>query len=153
MRLRRDKCYFMLPQVQYLGHIISRRGIQPTEEKVEAIQNALTPTNVHQLKSFLGFLNFYSKFLPRAATRLAPFYLLLQKRQPWTWGPPRRQAFQAAKHLLTSSALLAHYSDQKEFTVACRVRNNVRPSAIFRAFRDNDRPNCCLLGKNGRAMY
>lgn len=119
MRLKRDKCYFMLPQVQYLGHIISRRGIQPTEEKVEAIRNAPTPTDVQQLKSFLGLLNFYSKFLPRAATRLAPLYLLLQKRQPWTWGLPQRQAFQAAKHLLTSSALLAHYSDQKELIVAC----------------------------------
>ena len=109
----------MLPQVQHLGHVISRRGIQLTQEKVEAIRSAPTPTNVHQLKSFLGLLNFYSKFLPNSATRLAPLHLLLQKCQPWSWGQAQRQAFEAAKHLLTSSALLAHYSEQKKLVVAC----------------------------------
>ena len=72
MHLRKDKCYFMRPQVEYLGHTISSRGIQPTQNKVEAIRYAPTPANVHQLKSFLGLLNFYAKFLPNSATTLAP---------------------------------------------------------------------------------
>ena len=54
MRLKRDKCCFMLLQVQYLGHVISRHGIQPTEDKVRAIQEAPAPADLHQLKSFLG---------------------------------------------------------------------------------------------------
>ena len=50
MKLKRHKCQFMLPQVQYLGHIISRCGIQPTEDKVQAIREAPTPCDIHQLK-------------------------------------------------------------------------------------------------------
>ena len=57
MKLKHHKCQFMLPQVQYLGHMISRRGIQATEDKVQAIREALTPHDIHQLKSFLGLLN------------------------------------------------------------------------------------------------
>ena len=65
-----------------LGHTISSRGVQPTRNKVEAIRNAPTPTNVHQLKSFLGLMNFYAKFFPNSATTLAPLYSLLQKAKP-----------------------------------------------------------------------
>ena len=119
MRLRNDKCYFMQTQVEYLGHIILRQGIQPTQEQVEAIQHAPTPANVHQLKSFLGLLNFYAKVIPNSAATLAPMYALLQKHQPWSWGPDQHQAFEAAKSLLASSTLLVHYCDQKELILAC----------------------------------
>ena len=108
MRLKRDKCCFVLPQVQYLGHVISRHGIQPTEDKVRDIQEAPAPADVHQLKSSLGLLNFYSKFLPNLATTLAPLYSLFQKQKPWSWGPAQQQAFQLAKNQLTSSSLLVH---------------------------------------------
>jgi hypothetical protein len=52
MRLKWNKCRFMLAKVEYLGHTISREGLQPTECKVRAIKNAPAPTNVSQLKSF-----------------------------------------------------------------------------------------------------
>ena len=53
MRLKYDKCVFLLP-VEYLGHKISAQGLQPTDFKVQAIKNAPAPTNVSQLKSFLA---------------------------------------------------------------------------------------------------
>ena len=53
MRVKKNKCEFMLPQVEYLGHKISHQGLQPTESKVKAITNAPAPSDVHQLKSFL----------------------------------------------------------------------------------------------------
>ena len=121
MCLKQNKCCFMLPQVQYLGHVISRHGIRPAEDKVQAIREAPAPKDihVHQLKSFLGLLNFYAKFLSNLSTTVAPLYSLLQKQQPWCWGVAQQRAFQLAKSQLTSSPLLVHYSANKELLFAC----------------------------------
>lgn len=81
MRLKKQKCQYMLPKVEYLGHSISQHGIQPTAEKKRAILEAPNPKNVTQLKSFLGLINYYSKFLPNLSALLSPLYLLLQKNQ------------------------------------------------------------------------
>ena len=68
MHLKKNKCAFLLPQVEYLGHQISQSGLHPTKEKVRAIVEAPAPQNVSQLKSFLGMLNYCSKFLPNLST-------------------------------------------------------------------------------------
>ena len=80
MQVKRSKCAFLLPQVEYLGHQISEKGLQPTTQKLRAIVEAPAPNNVSQLKSFLGMINYYSKFLPNLSTQLAPLYSLLQKK-------------------------------------------------------------------------
>ena len=64
IRLKRSKCAFMLPSVEYLGHRISAAGLQLTDSKVKALKEAPVPRNVSQLKSFLGLLNYYGKFVP-----------------------------------------------------------------------------------------
>jgi hypothetical protein len=71
MRIKLSKCAFMLSRVEYLGHGITNKRLQPTQEKVRAITNTPCPQNVTQLKSFLGMLNCYSKFMPNLSTRLA----------------------------------------------------------------------------------
>jgi len=93
VRLKRSKCHFMLLSVEYLGHKISDKGIQPMGEKIRAIVRAPAPNNVSQLKAFLGMLNYYAKFLPNISSRLAPLYRLLQKRVPWAWSTEQQQAF------------------------------------------------------------
>ena len=85
MRLKRSKCEFMLPSVEYLGHKISDKGLQPTEGKIKAIVEAPAPQNVSQLKAFLGMLNYYAKFLPNISSRLATLHKLLQKAVMRQW--------------------------------------------------------------------
>ena len=108
----------MMSQVHYLGHTVSAKGIQPTQDKVRAVKDAPAPTNLHQLKSFLGLINFYAKFLPNLSTVLAPLYVLLQKNRPWTWGPSQQRAFQQAKERLTNSSLLVHFSSTQPLLLA-----------------------------------
>ena len=64
MRLKREKCFFLLSEVEYLGHVISSAGLRPSQAKVAAITGAPSPTNETELKSFLGLVNYYAKFLP-----------------------------------------------------------------------------------------
>ena len=81
VRLKLSKCEFMLPSVEYLGHRITAQGLKLTDEKIQAIRDAPTPTNVSQLKSFLGLLNYCGKFLPNLSSALAPLYSLLQQKK------------------------------------------------------------------------
>ena len=119
IRLNKKKCHFMLPEVEYLGHKITSRGLHPSEEKVRALKNAPKPTNVTQLKSFLGLVNYYSKFLPNLSTILAPLYKLLQKKLSWTWGSEQDKAFHAVKQQLSSSSVLTHYSPDLKLVLSC----------------------------------
>ena len=119
VRLKKSKCHFMLSSIEYLGHKISEKGIQPTEEKVRAIVKAPAPNNVTQLKAFLGMLNYYAKFLPNLSSKLAPLYRLLQKNTPWSWGEEQRQAFQQAKVALTSAKVLVHYDPSQKLILSC----------------------------------
>ena len=119
IRLKLEKCAFMLPVVEYLGHSISAEGLHPTVEKVKAIRNAPAPSTVSQLKSFLGILTYYCKFLPNMSTVLAPLYKLLQKNVPWMWGADQQNAFNSAKSALTSDSLLVHYDPEKQLILAC----------------------------------
>ena len=119
LHLKKDKCSFMLPEVQYLGHKISARGLEPSDEKIKAIKEAPTPENVTQLKSFLGAVNYYCKFLPNLANNLCPLYKLLQHRSKWTWGPEQIKAFETAKQQLASPPLLVHYDPEKPLVLSC----------------------------------
>ena len=93
VRLKRAKCSFMIPEVEYLGHSISAKGIQPVSGKVRAIRDAPRPQDVSLLHSFLGMLNYYGKFLPNLATLLRPLYDLLMLSKMWSWGKSQEQAF------------------------------------------------------------
>ena len=88
-------------------------------EKVRTIIEALQPVNVTQLKSFLGKLNYYGKFLPNLLTYLAPLYGLLKKNSCWMWGPEQKEAFQNANSILTSSKVLTHYNSTKPLILSC----------------------------------
>ena len=85
LRLKREKCSFLAPSVVYLGHVIDAQGLHPIKEKVHAIQEAPQLTCVAKLKSYLGLLSYYSKFLRHLSTTLAPLYKFLKRDEPWKW--------------------------------------------------------------------
>ena len=71
---QKEKCAFCLLQVEYLAHILSAEGLSSAASKVKAIKEAPKPSSLSKLKSFLGFVNYYAKFLPDSETILAPLY-------------------------------------------------------------------------------
>jgi len=64
LRLKRSKCMFFQKSLEYLGHVISKEGIRPTDERVKSVLEAPAPQNKQQLQSFLGLMTYNAKFLP-----------------------------------------------------------------------------------------
>jgi transposase InsO family protein len=119
LRLNKTKCSFMQPAVTYLAHVIDKDGLHPTKDKVTAIVDAPPPTDVATLRSFIGLITFYAKFIPNHATLMAPLYTLLQQGEEWRWTHIEQQAFDATKQALLSSQLLVHFDPSLPVTVAC----------------------------------
>ena len=89
-RLKKGKCKFMAKSVEYLGHKIDKDGISALPNKVDAIVNAPHPTNVQELRSFLGLLNYYGKFIRNLASSSQPAtasqpQVELDCRMPFRW--------------------------------------------------------------------
>ncbi|XP_038072087.1 uncharacterized protein K02A2.6-like [Patiria miniata] len=108
LRLKTEKCRFMQESVIYMGRRISAKGIQPTDDKVDAIRNAPVPQNVTELRSWLGMVNFQAQFLPNLSTMAHPLNELLGD-CPWQWTDECTRAFEAVKDAISSDKLLAHY--------------------------------------------
>ena len=109
IRAKLAKCAFMKSSVEYLGHKVSAEGLQPLESKTDAIVRAPEPQNLQQLRSYLGLLNYYSKFIPNLATMTKPLNHLLNKDVKWKWKADGAEAFVATKNVLVSSKVLVHY--------------------------------------------
>ncbi|CAG9116185.1 unnamed protein product [Plutella xylostella] len=112
LRIKLEKCQFMRDSISYVGFIIDKHGLHPDPEKVKAIVNAPAPTDVSQLRSFLGLINYYAKFIAGLSTLLCPLHNLLKKNTPWKWTEACQKAFTDAKCALTSESLLVHYSPE-----------------------------------------
>ncbi|UYV79912.1 hypothetical protein LAZ67_18001028, partial [Cordylochernes scorpioides] len=119
LRLNKDKCKFAVNAVEYLGFKIDKKGLHPISSKIEAVVEAPEPTNVSQLRSFIGLLMYYSRFIRNIADILAPFYHLLKKNSKWNWTSEHRILFAKCKALLTNESVLAHYDATRELVLAC----------------------------------
>ena len=94
-------------------------GLKPTVYKVRYLVEAPIPKDVSQLRSFLGLVNYYVKFMPNQSNALAPLNQLLQKSRKWSWGSAQSKAFQAAKEALTSATVLTHYNPDLDLILNC----------------------------------
>nr|XP_037273014.1 uncharacterized protein K02A2.6-like [Rhipicephalus microplus] len=119
LKLKLDKCTFLERQVEYLGHVVTAAGCQPNPEKVEAVLKAPRPEDVKTLRSYLGLVNFYRKFLPGLSSVLHPLNELLVAKVTWEWREDHERAFQRSKELLVLAAVLAHYDPKKPVVFVC----------------------------------
>ena len=119
LKANKEKCKFFRDRVQFCGHEIDREGLHKTQEKIEAVVNTPRPENVSQLRSFLGLVNYYNRFLPNASTVLHPLHQLLEQNSEWQWTEQCEQAFTEAKRMITSEQVLTHYDPGLPVRLAC----------------------------------
>ncbi|UYV65945.1 hypothetical protein LAZ67_3005963, partial [Cordylochernes scorpioides] len=109
IKLKKDKCKFVQREIEYLGHLIKEDGIRPLDHKVQALQKAKCPTNISELRSFLGLVNYYGKFIPNLPDLLRPLHELLHKKNCWSWTKECEEAIEKCKSSITSERVLVPY--------------------------------------------
>ena len=115
--LKAEKCTFSEKTVEYLGFIISGDSIMMDPTKIDAITSWPIPTSLTQVRSFLGFTNFYRRFLNDYALIARPLNDLMKKDVPFKWTESQQAAFEAIKTAVTTAPVLIHPDHSKPFTV------------------------------------
>ncbi|XP_063952108.1 uncharacterized protein K02A2.6-like [Lytechinus pictus] len=118
LTLRQEKCRFAQESIEFLGHVIDRSGVHKTPDKMKKLEELERPQSVSELRSYLGLLNYYRKFIPNLAHEIAPLTDLLKSERKFVWNIEAERAFLRSKSLLKSSGFLAHFDPTLPMTVA-----------------------------------
>ena len=102
LALKPAKCYFAQSKVHYLGHVVSAAGIALDPAKITAVMSYPVPTNTKQLKQFLGFTNYYRRFVLSYSMIAQPLYKLLRKGSQFLWNSDCQAAFATLQQALVT---------------------------------------------------
>ena len=136
LRCCKEKCHFAQPSVEYLGHHLSAKGISKGL-KADAVKQMPTPTNINSLWSFLGSVQFYSKFLPNLSTIIEPLRKLTRKNVQWKWSAEHESSFLQLKQLLTAGTVLTHFNLKLPIGITCDASEKGIGVALFHRYEDN----------------
>src|SRR5258708_6940952 len=145
--LKPEKCKFEQKEVEYLRLVISKDHVAMDPMKVHKVTEWLTPTKVKEVQSFLGFVNFYQKFICDFSNIAHPLYALTCKTQQWVWGSPEQEAFNALKKAITSTPILTFPSQSSHFHLKCNTSNFVTGAVLSQAQADGTHQPIAFMSK------
>ena len=117
LKLKAKKCMLFATEVNYLGYVITSKGIKTDPKKVEAIKNWHPPVNVRTVRSFLGLVQYYSKFIKNFADVCRPLNHLTRKGVPFEWTADCQRSFEAIKQMMVSAPILAYPKSTGQFVL------------------------------------
>lgn len=115
LRLQPDKCEFLRQEVIYLGHVISKNGVQPNPEKTAIIDKFPVPKTEKDIKSFLGLVGYYRRFIPDFSKISQKLTKLLRKDTNFEWHQEQQEAFDSLRNYLKSEPILQYPDFSKPF--------------------------------------
>ncbi|XP_036318010.1 uncharacterized protein K02A2.6-like [Rhagoletis pomonella] len=118
MRVNLKKSEFLKDKIDYCGYIIDKNGIRPKKSKIQAIHNMKKPTNRDEVRSFLGLINYYGRFVKNLSSLVFPLNRLLQKEIKFNFDKDCEKAFLEVKKQLQSDSVLTHYDPKKTLILA-----------------------------------
>lgn len=129
LKLNSKKMNLKKPQVKFMGHVISKDGLKPDPDKVNAVENMPKPTCKKETLSLLGFINYLAKFLPRLSEVAQPLRNLTLTNAQFMWSEQHDKAFDEVKKLVANHPVLKYYDindTPPERTASClRIANTV----------------------------
>lgn len=137
--LNKTKCVFGVKQIEFLGHLVSEKGIDILPSRISAIINFPTPENKELLMQLLGSLNYVSKYLPNKSHILKPLNSLLKDDAPFKWEDHQQRAFDQVKVLLTKAPTLVHYDYQKNIIIQADASSYGLGSALLQENGNKER--------------
>ena len=131
--------------------MLSGQGVQTKDDKVAAISDAPAPADASALKSFLGRINFYNRFIPNISTVLQPLYVvirLLVKNILWEWTAVCTEAFDKVKRLLCQVPIWCHYEVDRELILECDASPHGIGACLMHEFSDGSRRPVCYVSRS-----
>ncbi|XP_059292323.1 uncharacterized mitochondrial protein AtMg00860-like [Lycium ferocissimum] len=113
------KCSFWVDEIVFLGFVVSSRGVEADESKIDAVKNWPTPKSIGDIRSFHRLASFYRRFVKGFSTIAAPLTEVIRKDRPFSWGVEQAKAFKTQKQMLSSAPLLQLPDFDKIFEIEC----------------------------------
>src|SRR6266436_4311286 len=145
--LKPEKCKFEQKEVEYLGLVILKDHVAMDPTKVHRVMEWPPPMKVKEVQSFLGFVNFYWKFIHDFSNIAHPLYTLTRKTQQWVWGSPEQEAFNALKKAVTSTPVLTFPSQSGHFHLKCNTSNFANGAVLSQAQADGVHQPIAFMSK------
>lgn len=144
-----DKCQFFRKQVSFLGHIISTEGIKMDMAKINTIQNFKTPSKKKEIQSYLGFLNFYRKYVKNFAHIIEPLIELTRNNAKWTWEEKHQQAFEESKKAFLKEVIITFPDFTKPLYINTDASSVAIGGELYQQLDNNER---ATLGYASRTL-
>jgi len=119
LELRIDKCTFLQTEIEFVGYLISEKGVRPTKEGIKAVQKIAVPRNLKEVHSFVALCSYFRKFIPSFSEIAKPLYDLLRKNVPFKFEAKELQVFERLKKKITEAPVLAIYNPSNETELHC----------------------------------
>ena len=143
LKLGARKCQLAAREVSFLGYRVTPEGLEPEPRLMEAISKLPPPINVAEVRSFLGLVGYYRRFVKRFSDKAAPLNRLLHKDHPWKWTQDCQEAFQTLKGEIASRPISAYPDFSKPFRLYTDA-SNLGLGAILAQKQDGkERIICC----------
>ncbi|KAL4100898.1 hypothetical protein QTP88_020923 [Uroleucon formosanum] len=141
LQLELQKCAFLRKEVLYLGYIINENGVSPDPKKIQCIKNYPRPKNPKDIKSFLGLLNYYRRFVDNFVKIAKPLTALLKKNVIFKWDDRCENAFEILKQALTNPPLLVYPDWEKgNFNLTTDASQYAIGAVLSQGIVPNDQP-------------
>lgn len=137
MTLKREKCEFGVPEVKFLGHVVSMEGIKLDPDKAKAIFDLAPPTCLTEGRRLMGMVNYLNKFSKKLAEYGAPIYEVLGSPSRWYWGQDQADAFEKIKMELASAPVLCAFDVHKRHKVSSDA-SRIALGAVLMQFSDSN---------------
>ena len=131
MKLNRSKCEFRRNSISYVGHVLTGQGVKPDPEKVRAVKEMPPPTNVKELQTLLGFVQYLVKFIANLSEITAPLRQLLEKDIQWHWDSEQQSAFELLKEKVSNAPVLRYYDPKKDLVMSVDASSKGLGSVIL----------------------
>lgn len=140
LKLNTEKCNFFCKEVVFLGHKCSETGAQPDPLKVECVQSYPVPKTVKQVQSFIGFANYYRRFIPHFSEIMLPLTQLLKKGHKFLWSKDCQDAFEKIKEALISPPLLRYHDFNLPYVLTTDASNDAIGAVLSQIINGLDQP-------------
>lgn len=149
VRVNIHKSQFLQQQITFLGHIISEKGIGMDPEKIRTIQEFQPPRSQKQARAFLGFINFYRKYIRDLSQLTEKISQLIKKGKVWQWGDDQQQAFEQIKKCFLEDIIIKYPDFERPFFLATDASGTHVGAELYQ-IDDEDRH--CTIGFTSRTL-